>query len=178
MAEAVTPRGRRNRSTRAPTSFARISAWLTLAANLGVLGGIALVILQLNQNERMIRAQTRHDIAMGIVDQLRDTANNQQLAELGVRGNAGAELTPAERIQTQLRYGALLRIWEDEHYQYRMGLYDDEEFVHERNNWKGVLASNRAAREVWCRSNRNYSAAFAAEVNALLAPGACEATQR
>ena len=169
---------RRTRTERQPTSFERISGWLTLAANLGVLGGIVLVILQLNQNERMIRAQTRHDIAMGIVDQLRDTANNSQLAELSMRANAGAELTPAERFQAQLRVGALLRIWEDEHYQYRMGLYDEQEFVHERNNWRGVLASNQGIREVWCRNSGNYSAEFAAEVNALLAPGACEATQR
>jgi len=169
---------RRTRDVKQPTTFDRVSGWLTLAANLGVLGGIVLVILQLNQNERMIRAQTRHDIAMGIVDQLRDTANNAQLAELSVRANAGAELTPAERFQSQLRTGALLRIWEDEHYQYRMGLYDDAEFVHERNNWKGVLAANRGLREVWCRNRDNYSAEFAAEVNALLAPGACEAAQQ
>src|SRR4029450_7461491 len=102
-----------------------------------------------------------------------DTADNPQLAEISTRANAGGELTPAERFQVQLRSGALLRIWEDEHYQYRMGLYDDEEFVHERNNWKGVLATNPAIREVWCRNSENYSAEFAADVNELLAPGAC-----
>jgi len=160
------------------STFDRVSGWLNLAANLGVLGGIVLVILQLNQNERMIRAQTRHDIAMGIVDQLRDTANNAQLADLTMRTNGGAVLTPGERLQIQLRAGALLRIWEDEHYQYRMGLYDEEEFVHERNNWRGVLAGNPSIRQVWCRNSSNYSSEFAAEVNALLAPGACEATQR
>jgi hypothetical protein len=160
------------------TRFERISAWLMLAANLGVLGGIALVILQLNQNEKMMRAQTRHEIAMGIVDQLTQTASNSQLADVGVRANAGAELTPVEQYQHQLRTGALLRIWEDEHYQYRMGLFDEAEFVRERNNWRGVLATNLGIREVWCRNSENYSAEFAAEVNRLLAPGACATEQR
>jgi hypothetical protein len=162
----------------AKTTFERASAWLTLAANLGVLGGIVLVILQLNQNERMIRAQTRHDIAMGIVEQLTQTASNAELVDVSTRSNAGEELTPAEQFRFQLRTGALLRIWEDEHYQYRMGLFDEAEFVRERNNWKGVLATNPGIREVWCRNSKNYSAEFAADVNGLLAPGACAATRR
>jgi hypothetical protein len=173
MAGANGPKPRATDSLGKATRLEQISTWLTLAANLGVLCGIVLVILQLNQNERMIRAQTRHEIAMGIVDQLRDTANNPQLAGLAVRANAAEELAPADRMQVQLRAGALLRIWEDEHYQYRMGLYDETEFVHERNNWRGVLASNRSIREVWCRNRGNYSAAFASEVNALLQQGAC-----
>jgi len=156
----------------------RVSSLLTIAANLGVIVGLVLVILQLNQNEKMMRAQTRHDIAMGIVDQLRDTANNPQLAELAVRLNNVGELTPVERYQVQLRFGALLRIWEDEHYQYRMGLYDEEEFVHERNNWRGVLENNKGLAVVWCRSRANYSSEFAADINRLLPPGACDATQR
>lgn len=153
----------------------RIGPWLTLLANLGVLGGIVLVIVQLNQNERMTRAQTRHQIAMGIVDQLRESATNPQLADLVMRSNSGGPLTPTERLQVQLRAGALLRIWEDEHYQYRMGLYDQAEFVHERNNWKGVLATNPSIRNVWCRSRGNYSGEFAKELNGLLEPGACRA---
>jgi hypothetical protein len=62
-----------------------------------VLGGIALVLLQLNQNERMIRAQTRHEIAAGIVQLLADTRGNQQLSDVLVRNNQGDVLTPTEQ---------------------------------------------------------------------------------
>ncbi len=96
----------------------RIGPWLTLVANLGVLAGLVLVILQLNQNERMIRAQTRHEIATGIVGLLSETAANPQLAEVLLRGQQGESLTPVEQLQFQLRMGSLLRIWEDEYYQY------------------------------------------------------------
>ena len=170
--------GANSRAARKPANrFERISGWLTLAANLGVLGGIVLVIVQLNQNERMIRAQTRHEIAMGIVEHLSAAASNPQLAEASVRYNEGGELTPVEQYQVQLRIGALLRLWEDEHYQYRMGLYDEEEFARERDNWRDVLRTNRGILTIWCRNRGNYSAEFAAEVNRLIDQRACEAAR-
>jgi hypothetical protein len=56
-----------------------------------------------------------------------------------------------------------------EHYQYRMGLYDEEEFARERDGWKVLLNSARGIRAQWCRSGANFSAAFARELNGLLA---------
>ena len=176
MAEGGNQRARTARAKpQQATSLERISGWLTIAANLGVLTGIVLVVLQLNQNERMIRAQTRHEIAAGIVELLAGTASNPQLADILYRGQRGEAMTPVERFQFQLRVGALLRIWEDEHYQYRMGLYDEAEFTHERQNWKGVIGSSPGIVALWCRTSGNYSAEFANEVDGLLPPGACAA---
>ena len=45
-----------------------LTRWLTLGANIAVLIGIVLVIVELTQNREMMRAQTRHDMAIGIVD--------------------------------------------------------------------------------------------------------------
>ena len=59
----------------------RIARWLSLAANLGVLAGIFLLIVELDQNREMMRAQIRHDMAMGIVDLLQVPASNEQLAD-------------------------------------------------------------------------------------------------
>ena len=39
----------------------RLNQWLTLGANFGVLGGLVLVILQMNQNEELIRVQITND---------------------------------------------------------------------------------------------------------------------
>ncbi len=174
MAASSTPQTRAPRARKKQdTPFDRISAWLMLVANLGVLAGLVLVILQLNQNERMIRAQTRHEIASGIIELLADSGGNEQLADVIRRGAIGEPLTPVEQQQYTLRMGALLRLWEDEHYQYRMGLYDEAEFGHERETWKSVLASSKGLIDLWCRTSGNYSAEFAATVTALLPPGRC-----
>ena len=66
-----------------------------------------------------------------------------------------------------------VRIWEDEHYQYRMGLYDEAEFTHERENWKAVLRSRPGPIALWCRSSGNYSTEFSKEINGLLKSRAC-----
>ena len=179
MAEAGNQRTRAPRAKpQPPTGVERIGAWLTLVANLGVLAGLVLDILQLSQNERMIRAQTRHEIADGIVELLADTAGNPHLADIAFRGQQGEALTPVEQFQFQLRIGALLRIWEDEHYQYRMGLYDEAEFARERNTWKGVLQANHGVLVFWCGNRANFSAEFAAEMNGLLGPRVCDAGSR
>jgi len=164
------------RAARRPAGrFERLTAWLTLAANLGVLAGLVLVILQLNQNEKMMRAQTRHEIASGIVELLTTSATSPQLAELIVRNNQGGKLTPAEQYQVQLRINALFRLWESEHYQYRMSLFDEEEFARERIAWKNALATNRGLRVQWCRTSGTYSPAFAKDMNGLLDPRECAA---
>jgi hypothetical protein len=54
---------------------AKITRWLTLGANLGVLIGIALVLVELDQNREMMRAQIRNELALGIVDLLQTPAS-------------------------------------------------------------------------------------------------------
>ena len=41
----------------------RLNRWLTLGANLGVLVGIVLLLLELDQNRKLMRAKTRDHIA-------------------------------------------------------------------------------------------------------------------
>jgi len=153
----------------------RLARWLTLGANLGVLIGLVLLIAELAQNREMMRAQIRHELAMGIVDLLQAPANNHQLADVLYRGISGEELKQTEMYQFELRTNALFRYWEDVHYQYRVGLYDDSEFSRQRNAWKVSLERSRLAADYWCKVRRLYSPEFASEMNSLLPDGSCSA---
>lgn len=123
----------------------------------------------------MTRAQTRHELSSTIVTILSDTANNPQLASVIYRGSRGLPLTPVEQFQFEVRSNALLRYWEDVHYQYRMGLYDEEEFDRHRDAWAATIRQSKGFVEYWCRVRQLYSAAFANELNRLLPTGACAA---
>ena len=70
----------------------RINDWLTLGANIGVLIGIILLLVELNQNSTMMRAQTRFEVSQGIVDLLNLSASNEQLASVLRRADSGEEL--------------------------------------------------------------------------------------
>jgi len=142
---------------------------LTLGANLAVLAGIILLIVELDQNRDMMRAQIRHELAMGIVDLLQTPANNEQLADLMYRAQSGGELSPTELFQFQLRTNALFRYWEDVHYQYRVGLYDETEFARQRDAWKASFGNSRLGRKYWCQVRLLYSPEFMAEMDNLVA---------
>ena len=149
--------------------------WLTIGANLGVLIGLLLLIAELNQNREMMRAQIRHELAMGIVNLLDTPASNQQLANVLFRGISGEKLAPSEMYQFEMRTNALFRYWEDVHYQYRVGLYDDAEFEKQRDAWKESLERSPLARDYWCKVRLLYSPEFAREMDGLLAATPCDA---
>ena len=154
-------------------SFLKISSLISLAANVVTVVGLVIVVVQLYENQRMMRAQTRHELASTIVTILSDTANNPQLASVIYRGSKGLPLTPVEQFQFEFRSNALLRYWEDVHYQFRMGLYDEEEFDRHRDAWAATIRQSKGFVGYWCRVRQLYSPAFANEMNALLPSGAC-----
>jgi hypothetical protein len=130
--------------------------------------GIILLIVELAQNRDMMRAQTRHELSMGIVDLLQVPASNEQLADLMYRAGAGQELTPRELFQFEMRTNALFRYWENVHYQYRVGLYDEIEFARQRDAWKASLSNSSRATDYWCRVRGLYSPEFTAELDGLI----------
>jgi hypothetical protein len=151
----------------------RLNRWLTLGANIGVLIGIILLLVELAQNREMMRAQTRHEMAMGIVDMQHAVAENEQLADIMHRSSVGEKLTPTERLRHRHRLNALLRYWEDVHYQYRLGLYDEPEFSSQREAWRGAFLSNNHLREYWCETKGRYSEKFRLELDALMPDNIC-----
>ena len=155
------------------SSFVKITSFISLAANIVTVVGLVIVVLQLYENQRMTRAQTRHELSSTIVTILSDTANNPQLASVIYRGSKGIPLTAVEQFQFELRSNALLRYWEDVHYQFRMGLYDVEEFDRHRDAWAATIRQSKGFVEYWCRVRQLYSPAFANEMNRLLPSGAC-----
>jgi hypothetical protein len=151
----------------------KLNRWMTLGANLGVLAGLLLLVLELSQSHDMMRAQTRHEIALGIMDLLLIPAADEQLADLMYRAETGADLTPQERYRFNMRTNALFRYWEDVHYQYRIGLYDEVEFERQREAWKASLNRSVGAHRYWCEVRTLYSPDYMAEMDALLPAEGC-----
>jgi hypothetical protein len=54
-----------------------------ILANIGVLIGVLLLAYELNQNRRMMRAQTRNSIAETVINLNFDRANSDELSEGG-----------------------------------------------------------------------------------------------
>jgi hypothetical protein len=151
----------------------RLNQWLSLGANIGVLVGILLLVVELGQNRAMMRAQTRNDLSNNIVNILNESAGNPQLASLLRRANAGEELTPDERLQYQERQTAMYRYWENVHYQYRQGLYDEPEFAKQRDAWRAYINQSKSVADAWCAIRNRVSEEFASDVDRLLTEYSC-----
>ena len=147
--------------------------WLSLLANIGALVGLILIAVQLKQNRDLMQAEIRHDLAMGIVEMLNVPASNTQLASVLRRGALGESLTPDEQFQFELRTNALLRYWEDVHYQYRQGLYDEVEFAAQKEAWGETFRRSEGLAAYWCRVRTLYSPAFMAELDTLQPRDSC-----
>lgn len=155
----------------------KVNRWLTLGANIGVLIGIILLVVELDQNREMIRAQTRNDISQQLANRLLIAGSNIQMASVKRRAEAGDELTADEEHQYYLYFVASMRDWENIHYQYRHGMFDENEFDAERAAWKYVTNRSKAFGRIWCRTRRNYSPEFAAEIEDLFDEDICVITQ-
>ena len=151
----------------------KVNRWLTLGANLGVLVGILLLILELDQNRELMRAQTRNEISVGIIDLLSQVATDPQLANLIRRGDSGEELTPDEFVQYDHRNAAMFRYFENVHYQYRLGLYDEAEYSKQKEAWRLYFAAAKTAAAIWCDYRKTVSAEFMAEIDSLLTTDSC-----
>ena len=142
-------------------------------ANVGVLLGIFLLVYELNQTRQINQAQTRTTIAEGITDFLVTINGDEELASLWQRGNAGEELSDAERSRHDSLRNALNRYFENAHYQYRIGLYDEGEFAGQKRRWRGIF-SQKGVADHWCRTRQIFSPEFTAEIDQLLTTYSCE----
>jgi hypothetical protein len=147
---------------------------ITILANVGVIAGIAFLAAELRQNNQMMRAQTRNDIAQSVVTLLRDISD-KELIEIAAK--AGGDLTNLTQIETnRLTYGFLVqfRTWENIHYQYRMGLFDDQEFAAERGVWAATMQAPMSV-TMWCGVREVMSPTFRRELDTLLPASGCQA---
>lgn len=91
----------------------RVNRWLTLGANLGVLVGIALLVVELRQNNENLIAQERSAYNAGFSEIWGMAAEDSQLAEILGKELAGESLTRGEFVQLSAYFtkGLLTNQW-------------------------------------------------------------------
>jgi hypothetical protein len=151
----------------------KVNRWLTLGANIGVLIGIILLVIELDQNREMIRAQSRSDISRHISDHLSLLGSNRELASLMRRAEAGEELSVDEAAQQFYLFTSNKRMWENIHYQYRFGMFEEKEFEAERTAWRFIINKDKSFGRNWCLTRKNYSPEFVAELESLFIGDVC-----
>lgn len=114
-------------------NFEKLNHWLTLLANLGVLIGIFVVAVQLQQTQTEMSAESS-TIRTEMLQQINNDALAYHIGDLQNKIEAGEELTSIESDQARTFFNNLLRFFENLHYQNQIGVLDEE-------IWKGQLTN-------------------------------------
>jgi hypothetical protein len=143
-------------------------------ANVGVIVGILLLVFELSQNRDMMRAQTRNEISRGVVELLGSPSTNIELADAWSKIRQGDPITPAQGVMLETFSESVFRYWENVHYQYRQGLYEEEEFSKHLDTMIELTTNDEALKSWWCRRQSLYSRPFVDSLNGQLDRQLCE----
>ena len=103
----------------------KLNDWLTLIANFAVLLGILVVVFELQQTQILMQAEAgtmRSELAIETQEldiEIRYRAITEKII-------SGTPLTEEEESNLERRWRHYLRYWENMHYQWELGILDEE----------------------------------------------------
>ena len=116
----------------------KINEWLTLVANVAVVGGIVFLAVEISQNNELLRSESRQALVANDVASL--TANFQN-ADVFAKMVSESELSSEDQLRLSFMYAIDLRNREFEYFQYTNGLLDQQTWMAYRH----VILVNHAA---------------------------------
>ena len=151
----------------------KLNPWLTLATNLGVLAGIIFLGMELRQNSEITRAESRNTMTEAIAERLTQGIENSEFADVLNRGLKDEELTEVEKVQFRRSYSAFMWVWSNLNFQYRSGLYDEDEYQLQLRVIQDGMHTNPGLKRFWCENKIMASTPLIADIEAGEAPVNC-----
>lgn len=151
----------------------RINEWLSLVANVAVVGGIIFLGIEVRQNNELLRSESRQALIANDVTSL--SANIENPAPFA-RLVAGDSLSAEDQLQLSFMFSLDLRNREFEYFQYANGLLDEETW----RSYLNVLRLNHSTelgRKWWDEIGRGFvDPDFAVLVDEVLADAEADDT--
>ena len=144
-----------------------INEGVSLIANIGVIGSIIFLGLEMQQNTEMMQSRTRNSIVEHQLFQYGRVLDNTEIFDIRQKLNSNLDVTETERNQFHFYVFSQLRMWENEFYQYQMGLFDAEEFDARRIAWGRVMSFD-ASVERWKIAEETFDPDFRVYLNAII----------
>ncbi len=106
----------------------KLNDWLQILGMFGVIASLIFVGLEMRQSREIAISQTYQSRATSEVDAALQSAANPAFRTGSAKHYAGAidELTEDEFFALNYSFGALITLWENDHFQYQNGYLSDE----------------------------------------------------
>ena len=151
-------------------NMSKANELLSLTANVGVIASIIFLGVETQQNTDMMKSQTRNSIVENQLTFYESVIDNPDFAAVVSDLRLDAELyQPGSTERTRYHFFAMsqLRMWENEWYQYKMGLFDEEEFNSRVNTWKTNINVS-INQNIWKSIRNDFSEDFRVYLNNLM----------
>ena len=146
----------------------RLGPTVSVLANVGVLIGILLLVYELHQNRVVAEAQTRSAITQSIIDlteMITQTPVGMTVYEKRLNNEP---LTTRKQIWQRGASRAAFRHWENVYFQYRVGLFSEQELDTYRVYWRDVTRCRSWQQEFWAAAKMQFDSNFREEMDSIL----------
>lgn len=154
-------------------SLEKLNPWIALVTNIGVLLGVVLLLVELQQNTTAIRSQTEYANISEWIALSREYALSPDLIEIVLRGNEGLEnLTPEERARYFHYLSTYIMIAEISFNSIEDNTFDYDEAANQRFILQAF--SSPGARAYWDEAKNSYTERFRVYMDGVLAEADAE----
>jgi hypothetical protein len=147
----------------------KLNRWLTLGANLGVVVGLVLLIIEIRQNTAMMEAQmmqSRTDAAM--VEQ-EAVYNSDYIPRMRVKIEKGEVLSKEETFRYEPWFRSFNRNMDNQLWQYRHGFLGENIPVSIERAVRVIIGGSEVGRAEWERQRTTYTSEYVDFVDEVLA---------
>ena len=147
----------------------KVNSWLTLAANIGVVIGLVLLIIEIRQNTEMMRAQINQSRTDTALFQQYSMSDTDYVAPIIAKVRRGEELSDEEMIRYDARMRAFNRNQDNNLWQYNQGYLGENIPRSIKGGVRAVIGSTKMGISTWDRQKYSYTAEYVTFVDDAIA---------
>ncbi len=143
----------------------RVNSWLSLIASIGILAGLVLVAIEVNQNTDQLRLQLVFQTTQKLFENNRDLLGDNPTPTIAKSITNPEDLTYEEFLIASSYVLNQLNEWEDRFFIHEAGLISDRDWKRHIDENIGWTLGNRFAQAYWQISKSVFEPEFARYVD-------------
>ena len=147
----------------------KLNSWLSLGANLGVVIGLALLVIEIQQNTDMMEAQINQSRTELAMSEQQATFNSEFMPPILVKVESGEQLSAEEMFRYGPYFRAFNRNMDNQLWQYDHGFLGNNIPRSMRGAVRGVIGGSQLGIDEWGRQKVSYIDEYIAFVDEAIA---------
>ena len=154
-----------------PIDSSELNKWLVLAANIGVLLGLVLVIYEIRQNSDLMQVQISQARADAAMESNQQTFDSAYIPSILVMIQNGGELSDEDMVRYVAWFRSMNRNQENVLSQYQFGMLDEHTPKSIEDFARATVWQSDVSRKAWRITRPGYSDEYVAFIEGMTESG-------